>query len=91
MDASQKHTPLTTRENSPKLKKLSGIDKVDRTGLADELTTPIAIAAIKAAGKVAILTPGTTRSTRSRLRAVASQVKNIPIISFILSLQTVSF
>jgi len=38
------------------------------------LSNPIAIAAIKAAGKVAISTPGTAKST-SRLRAVANHVK----------------
>jgi len=39
------------------------------------LSNPIAIAAIKAAGKVAISTPGTAKSTSSRLRAVANHVK----------------
>jgi hypothetical protein len=82
IDANQKHRPLTTIENSPKLKKLSGMDKVDKTGLTEELTNPIERAAIKAAGNVAILTPGTAKSTRSRLRAVARAVKKIPIINF---------
>jgi hypothetical protein len=90
-DANQKHRPLTTIENAPKLKKLSGRDKADRIGFTDELTNPIEIAAIKAAGNVAILTPGTAKSTRSRLSAVAIQVKNIPIISFFLNFSNRSF
>jgi len=42
-----------------------GRETCDRIGLIDELSNPIAIAAIKAAGKVAISTPGTAKSTSS--------------------------
>jgi len=76
--ANVKHTPFTIRENAPKLKKLSGKDKVDRIGLTEPLIKPITKAAIKAAGKLAILTPGTTKSTISRLKAVASVIKKVP-------------
>jgi hypothetical protein len=61
---------------------------VERTGLTEELTNPIAIAAIKAAGNVAISTPGTTKSTTSRLSAVAKKVNNVLIINFSSNLQT---
>jgi hypothetical protein len=67
------------------------MDSADKVGLTDELTSPIERAATKAAGNVAILTPGTAKSTTSRLRAVATQVKKIPIIAFTSNLQTVSF
>ena len=78
--ANEKHNPLTIRENAPKVKKLSGNDRVDRTGLTEPLTNPITTAAMMAAGKLAILTPGTTKSTINRLSAVARAVKNIPNI-----------
>jgi hypothetical protein len=76
--ANVKHTPFTIRENAPKLRKLSGKDKVDRIGLTEPLIKPITKAAIKAAGKLAILTPGTIKSTISRLKAVASVIKKVP-------------
>jgi hypothetical protein len=81
-EASQKQTPFTISENAPKLRKLSGRDKVDKIGFTEEFTKPIATAAMIAAGNVAMSIPGTARSTTSRLRAVASQVKKIPIIVF---------
>jgi hypothetical protein len=90
-EASQKHKPLTTNEKAPKLKKLRGIDSVERTGLTDELTNPMERPAIKAAGNVAISTPGTTKSTTSRLSAVANKVNNVPIIIFSSILQTTRF
>jgi hypothetical protein len=77
IDASQKHKPLTTREKVPKLKRLSGNDKTEIMGLIPELTKPIAVAAIKAAGKLANLTPGKIRSTTSKLKAVANKVKSV--------------
>jgi hypothetical protein len=81
-EANQKQTPFTISENDPRLKKLSGSDRVDRIGFTEEFTKPIATAAIIAAGNVAISTPGTARSTTSRLRAVANQVKKVAIIFF---------
>ena len=54
--------------------KVSGRDSSDRIGLIEELTNPIATAAIIAAGKLAISTPGTIRSTISKPNAVASVV-----------------
>jgi hypothetical protein len=80
--ANAKQMPLTTSENAPKLKKLSGKDKVDRIGFTEPLTKPITNAAIIAAGKLAILTPGTTKSTISRLKAVAIAVNTGPNIIF---------
>ena len=81
-EASQKDTPLTTNENAPKLNKLSGRDRVDKIGLINELTAPMETAAIKATGNVARSTPGKTISTTSRLSAVASKVKSVPIIIY---------
>jgi hypothetical protein len=81
-DASQKQSPFTTSENKPKLTKLSGRDSVDRTGFAVELTNPITKAAINAAGKFAKSTPGTARSTTSKLKAVARAVKRALSIKF---------
>lgn len=81
-EASQKHTPLTTKENIPKLKKFRGRDSADITGLTAELTSPIDKAAIKATGNEAMLTPGKAMSTTSRLRAVAIKVKKNPSIFF---------
>lgn len=75
--ANQKQRPLTIKEKVPKLRKLRGKDKVEMTGLTDELIAPTAAAAIKAAGKLAILTPGTTISTTSKLSAVAKIVKAV--------------
>jgi hypothetical protein len=51
-------------------------------GLTEELISPIAKAAIIAAGKFARSTPGTTRSTINKLNAVATVVKKNPIIVF---------
>ena len=75
MAASQKQIPFTTKENNPRVRMLRGKDKTDKTGLTDELTKPTAIAAKMAAGNVAISTPGTARSTTSRLNAVAKMVR----------------
>ena len=74
--------PLTTSENAPKLKKLSGRERADRIGFTEPLTAPIARAAIKAAGKLAMSTPGTIKSTISKLKAVATVVKNVANIVF---------
>jgi len=81
-EANQKHSPLTTSEKPPNVKKLSGKDKRERTGLTPELTSPRAIAAMSAAGKVAILTPGTTKSITSKLKAVAKTVSAERIMMF---------
>jgi len=75
-DANQKQKPLTMSENAPNERKLSGRERADRTGLKEPLIRPIAKPAIKAAGKLAILTPGTTKSTINRLKAVARAVNN---------------
>jgi hypothetical protein len=74
--------PLTMSENAPKLRKLSGNESADKMGLTDPLIKPTNIAAIKAAGKFAMSTPGTTKSTISRLKAVAIVAKNITIIFY---------
>ena len=81
-EASQKHRPLTTRENSPRVKIFNGNDKVDRIGRINELINPIAIAASRGTAKLSVAksTPGTAKSTISKLRAVASQVKTTLII-----------
>jgi hypothetical protein len=51
-----------------------------RVGLIALLTKPMIIAAINAEGKLAIFTPGTTKSTMSKLKAVASAMKKYPHI-----------
>ena len=68
--ASQKLTPLTTNEKSPNVIRVRGSDNSVINGRIKVLTTAIDNAAIRAAGNVAISTPGTTRSTTSKLRAV---------------------
>jgi hypothetical protein len=50
---------------------------VCRAGFRKALTTPTAAAAIAAAVSVLIVTPGTTKSTTIRLRAVANPDKRI--------------
>lgn len=77
-DANQKHTPLTTSENNPRVKKLIGIDRAEITGRIAELTTPTATAANIAAGKLAMSTSGTARSTTSKPSAVAKVVTRYP-------------
>jgi hypothetical protein len=84
--ANQKQSPLTTNENNPKVRMFKGRDKIETVGLIKELTKPTAKPAIKAAGNVAIFTPGTTRSTISRLKAVANVVRKNPSISILQSL-----
>jgi hypothetical protein len=80
--ANQKQKPLTISENAPNVRKLSGSEKVESTGLTEPLIKPITKAAINAAGKLAIFTPGTTKSTINKLNAVAIAVKNVPHIVF---------
>jgi hypothetical protein len=80
--AKKKQMPLTTSEKAPKDMKFSGKDKADKTGLTEPLTAPITTAAIKAAGKLAIFTPGTTKSTISKLKAVAKAANKFPVIVF---------
>lgn len=85
--ANQKHRPLMTNENSPKLKKLIGSDNTDSTGRTVEFTPPTATAASKAAGKLAIVTPGTTKSTTSKPKAVAKVVTRYPMRLLFIYLQ----
>lgn len=80
--ANQKQSPLTTREKAPKVSKLTGKVSIDNTGLIEPFIKPITKPAIKADGKLAMLTPGSTISTISKLNAVASVVKNMPNIVF---------
>jgi hypothetical protein len=82
---------LTTNEKLPKLTKLSGIARADRTVLTEALTTPIAPAAIKAVGKLAKSTPGKIMSTTSKLKAVASNVNRLPSITSPSNSQKVTF
>ncbi len=82
-EASQKQNPLTMKENSPKVKKLMGIDKTERVGRITALMTPTATAANIAAGKLAISTLGTIKSTISNPNAVAIVVIENPM-TFIL-------
>ncbi len=89
--AIEKQIPFTTSEKAPKLRKLIGNDRVDKTGLADPLIKPMTKAAIIAAGKLAMLTPGTTKSTINRLKAVATVVKNVPILIFLQQTETLTF
>jgi hypothetical protein len=77
IEASQKHKPLITSENEPKLTKLRGRDSADKAGLTEELTAPITTPAIRAIGKLASLTPGKIISTTNKLKAVASIVKSV--------------
>lgn len=79
-DANQKQKPFTMNENKPKLKKLIGRDRIERIGRMTELTAPTTTAASIAAGKLAISTPGTTKSTTSNPNAVAIVVTKNPII-----------
>lgn len=79
-DANQKHKPLITKENAPRLRMFKGKDKSESVGLTLELNKPITNPAIIAAGKLARLTPGKIISTTKRLRAVAKTVKNAPNI-----------
>jgi hypothetical protein len=81
-DANQKHKPLIINENAPRVKKLRGKDRVERAGFTDALINPIANPAIKAEGKLARLTPGTTMSTINRLKAVTNAVNKVPTIFF---------
>jgi hypothetical protein len=80
--ANQKHKPLTTKENPPKLTTLRGKDNNDIAGLTPELIKPITNAATRAAGKFARFTPGKIISTTNKLNAVAKIVKNEPNIIF---------
>jgi hypothetical protein len=80
--ANKKQKPLTTRENAPKVRKLRGKDKAARIGLMELLIKPMTTPAIIAAGKLAIFTPGTTKSTINKLKAVAMTVKSVPHIVF---------
>ena len=75
-EANQKHKPLITKENAPKLKILMGKDNKDITGLTATLMIPMTAAANKAAGKLAMLTPENIISTTNKLRAVAKMAKN---------------
>jgi len=81
-EASQKHKPLTTSENAPKLKMFKGRDSKEITGLMPELTAPITNPANIAAGKLAKLTPGKIISTTNKLSAVARTVKSEPNMFF---------
>lgn len=78
--ANQKQSPLTTREKAPNVTKFTGNESVDITGFIEPFIKPITKPAIKADGKLAMFTPGTTISTISKLNAVAKVVKNIPNI-----------
>lgn len=75
--ANQKQNPLIIRENAPNVTKFSGKETNDKAGFIEPFTKPIIKPAIKADGKLARLTPGTTISTISKLNAVARVVKNI--------------
>lgn len=80
IEANQSNIPFKTNENNPKVTKVSGRDRSCRIGLIKALTSPIMIAANKAAGKLAISTPGTIRSTMRSPKAVANIVTKYPII-----------
>jgi len=86
-DANQKQKPLTTKENSPSVKKLIGSDRVESTGRMTELTNPMTTPAINALGKLAMFTPGITKSTISKPNAVAKVVTRYPMILFIFLIQ----
>jgi hypothetical protein len=79
-DANQKQRPLMIKEKAPKVTKLRGRESREIAGFTNEFTRPIEAAAIKATGKVAMSTPGTAKSTTSRLKAVASRVNKVLII-----------
>lgn len=81
-EANQSNIPFTTNENAPKVTKVIGSDRTLRIGAMKAFTNPITIAAIKAEGKFAISTPGTTRSTMRSPKAVANIVTKYPSIIF---------
>jgi recombination DNA repair RAD52 pathway protein len=80
-DANQKQRPLMIKEKAPKVTKLRGRESREIAGFTNEFTRPIEAAAIKATGKVAMSTPGTAKSTTSRLKAVASRVNKVLIVN----------
>lgn len=82
IEANQKHKPLTTKENAPKLKIFKGRESMETTGLIPVLTAPTTKPANMAAGKLSNLTPGKMISTTKRLSAVAKTVKSEPNIFF---------
>ncbi len=88
-EANQKHKPLTTKENAPKVKIVAGKERIEIMGLTPILTIPMIKAAAIAAGKLAKSTPGKIISTTNKLRAVASIVNSFPNIFF--SLENVAF
>ena len=79
-EANQKQRPLTIKEKAPKVIKLRGKERIEMIGFTNEFTRPIETAAIKATGNVAMSTPGTAKSTTSRLKAVDSRVNKLLII-----------
>ena len=81
-EASQKHKPLITKVNAPKLRILIGKDINDKNGLTALFIIPITTAATIAAGKFAKSTPGKIISTTNKLKAVANKVKSVPNIEF---------
>ncbi len=86
-DANQKQKPLTTRENSPRVKKLIGSDNIESTGRMVEFTNPMTTPATNALGKLAMFTPGTSKSMISKPKAVAKVVKKYPMILFMFLIQ----
>jgi hypothetical protein len=84
-EANQSKMPFTTNENNPNVMKVIGRDRSLMMGPMKAFTNPITIAAIIAAGKLAISTPGTTISTTRSPRAVANIVNKYPTIFFLLS------
>jgi uncharacterized membrane protein len=68
---------LIKRENPPNVAKFKGKDSFVAIGFTELFRKPMTKAAIKAEGKFAMSTPGTTKSTISRLKAVATAVNNI--------------
>jgi uncharacterized membrane protein len=71
------------REKPPKVRYVKGKDKMLMVGLIPLLIKPITTAAINAAGKLAISTPGTAKSTISKLKAVASAMKKYDNIFYL--------
>jgi hypothetical protein len=75
IDDNQSRIPFRMNENNPNVMKVRGRERTCRIGLMKAFTNPITTAASKAAGKLAISTPGTIKSTTRSPKAVANIVK----------------
>jgi hypothetical protein len=80
IEANQKQRPLITSAKAPKVMIVRGRERREMRGLIKALIAPIAAAAMRAIGKLAITTPLNRISTTNKPRAVANIDSNNPII-----------